>query len=55
MCFNYNTILKIIDNIRFCIAEYMKYTYKLVQIGGEPESNRTVSIGETFITYIDGK
>ena len=52
---NYSTILKILNNIRYCIAEYLKYAYKLVQKGGDPNSNRTVTIDETLITHIDSK
>ena len=52
---NYSTITKEIDNVKFCIAEYLKYAYKIVQIGGDPEANRTVAIDETLITHKDGK
>ena len=52
---NYSTILKILNNVRYFIAEYLKYAYKLVQIGGDPDSNRTVAIDETLITHIDTK
>lgn len=37
---NYSTILKILDNIRYSIAEYLKYAYKVSQIGGDPDKNR---------------
>ena len=47
---NYSTIIKILSNSRFCIAEYLKYAYKLVQIGGVPDTNSTVVINETLIT-----
>ena len=32
---NYKSILKIVSNIRYVIAEYLKYKYKLRQIGGD--------------------
>jgi len=31
---NTATILKILKNFRLCIAEYIKYKFKLFQIGG---------------------
>ena len=51
---NYNTILKILTNTRKIIAEYLKYSYKLSQIGGDPETERTVAIDETLITHSNG-
>ena len=44
------TILNIIDSMRKIIAEYLKYSYKISQIGGDPETKRTVAIDETLIT-----
>ena len=52
---NYITILNIIDSMRKIIAEYLKYSYKISQIGGDPDTERTVVIDETFITHYDGK
>ena len=37
------------------IAEFFKYNYKNIQIGGEPEEERTVAIDETLINHQDGK
>jgi len=37
-----------------CIVEYLKYEYKLVQIGGDQNTNSTVAINETLITHNDG-
>ena len=51
---NYSIFLKLKANIRFSIAEYLKYAYKLVQILGEPDTNSIVAIDETLITHHDG-
>ena len=48
---NYSTITKILKIIRQCISEYIKYNYKIKQIGGSPENNRTVAIDETLIMH----
>ena len=48
---NYLTILKILKNIRYSIAEYNKYNYKLKQIGGDPDTNRTVAVDENLIVH----
>ena len=48
---NYKTILKKLDKIRQAITEYLKYKYKLVQLGGGLMENITVAIDERLITY----
>ena len=48
---NYNTITKFLKKIRQCISEYIKYNYKIKQIGASPENNRTVAIDETLIMH----
>ena len=46
--------MKIVSNIRYVIAEYLKFKYKLRQIGGDPEENITVAIEESLITHGNG-
>ena len=46
--------MKIVSNIRYVIAEYLKYKYKLRQIGGDPEENITVAVDESLITHENG-
>lgn len=46
--------MKIVSNIRYVIAEYLKYKYKLRRIGGDPEENITVAIDESLITHENG-
>jgi hypothetical protein len=48
---NYRRILVILENNRKIIAEYLKYNYKLKQIGGNPDQDITVVIDETLITH----
>lgn len=48
---NLATILKILKKFLLCIAEYIKYKYKIYQIGGSPELNKTVAIDETLILH----
>ena len=52
---NYTTILNILKNFRKVIVEFIKYNYKLHQIGGPPEEECTVAIDETLITHNDGE
>ena len=49
VCPNYNTILKTVENTRKIISEYLKYSYKVQEIGGEPELDRTEAIDEALI------
>ena len=51
---SFTTILKILKNFRKVIAEFIKYNYKLHQIGGLPEEECNVAINETLITHDDG-
>ena len=46
--------MKIVSNIRYVIAEYLKYKYILRQIGGDPEENITVAVNESLITHENG-
>lgn len=48
---NTATILKILKNFRLCIAEYIKYKFKLFQKGEAPELNRTLAIDQTLILH----
>ena len=38
-------------NIRKIITEYIKYSYKVVQIWGEPSKEKTVALEETLISH----
>ena len=49
------TILNILKNFRKVIIEFIKYNYKLHQIGGPPEEECTVAIDETLITNDNGE
>ena len=44
-----NTICNILKNIRSCIADYFKQTYREKQIGGEPSLERTVASTKLYI------
>ena len=46
--------MKNVSNIRFVIAEYLKYKYKIVQIGGDSEVNISVEMNESLITHENG-
>lgn len=49
---NYKTtILNILKKIRQVIAEYSKYKYKAVQIGGEPNEDISVALDETLLAH----
>ena len=50
----YKTILKILKTISQVIAEYLKYKYKSVQIGDDPNEDITVALDETLITHCGG-
>ncbi len=39
--------------MRIIIVEYLKYSYKISQIGGELDTERTVTKDETLIIYDD--
>ena len=51
---NYRTILKILDFLRHIIAEYLKYSYKLKQIGGDSNENRIVLLMKVLYCMIMG-
>lgn len=51
----FKTILKNLEKIRQVIDEYLKYKYKLVQIGGDPFEDITVALDETLITHCGGE
>ena len=44
----YITICKVLNNIRHIIADYLKYRYKLKQIGGDPSLKKNVAIEESL-------
>ena len=46
---------KFLKIIRQSISEYIKYNYKIKQIGASPENNRTISIDETLIMHAGQK
>ena len=48
---NYHTILSILHNIRQVLANYMKHKYRTTQIGGDPDTNKIVSIDESMILH----
>jgi len=37
-CISYNIVCAILDNIRNCIANFLKHQYRLKQIVGAPEN-----------------
>lgn len=45
---NYNTITKFLKIIRRYISEYIKYSYKLRQIGGPLEKNPQLPLMKTL-------
>ena len=49
------TILKILDNIRQMLANYMKDKYRNFPIGGDPDTNKVVALDETLIVHINGE
>ena len=51
---NYKSILKIVSNIRYVIAECLKCKCKIVKIGWDPDEYITVAIDESSITYENG-
>ena len=51
---SYATIRNILSKFRCCIAEYLKYQYKIKQIGGSPELNRTVASDESLFIHENG-
>ena len=42
-CISYNIVCAILDNIRNCKANFLKYQYRLKQIGGAPEKQKNYS------------
>ena len=51
---SYSTIRNILSKFRCCIAEYLKYQYKIRQIGGSPDLNRIVALDESLIIHDNG-
>ena len=51
----YMTILKILQNIRYVLADYMKDKYRRYQIGGPPEKKKIVAIDECLMTHDHGQ
>ena len=52
---SYVTILKILQNIRYVIADFMKDKYRRYQIGGPPEKKKIVAIDECLMTHDHGQ
>jgi len=48
-CISYNTVCAILDNIRNCIANFLKYQYRLKQIGGASEKHKIIAVDESLI------
>lgn len=49
------TILKVLDNIRQIIANYMKDKYRNFPIGGDPDTHKVVALDETPTIHINGE
>ena len=50
-CISYNTVCAILDNIRNCIANFLKHQYRLKQIGGAPEKHKIIAVDESLILH----
>ena len=48
---SYNTITKILSNIRCCIADYMKNKYRNHLIGGDPDTRKIVAMDEALFFH----
>ena len=47
----YSTILKVLENIRYTIANYLKDKYRKYQIGVDPSTNKIVALDECLILH----
>ena len=45
---SYITVCKVLSNIRHIIADYLKYRYRVKQIGGDPSLKKNVAIDESL-------
>lgn len=50
---SYNTITKILANIRCCIQDYMKNKYRNHMIGGDPDTGKIVAFDEVLLIHDD--
>ena len=48
---SYNTITKILSNMRCCIADYMKNKYRNHLIGGDPDTGKIVAMDEALFLH----
>ena len=52
-CISYSTVCAILDNIRNCLANFLKKQYRLKQIGGAPEKHKIIAVDESLILNDD--
>ena len=48
---SYQIIIKVLVNIRYAIADYLKDKYRKFQIGGDPTTNKIVALDEYLILH----